>query len=212
MRDRDKSCLFFAEDTSDGISPSFGLVLCSRVVVLGLGEGVSTASGLDPGSVRVGSTLLVEFVKALELSGLLDVLFVIGGLLLFFLSADLGVLAGGQAVRNVRVGRDLSQLGLIEIVLRRVIRESRCSLSDEGGEPTEPDGAGGSTYLTHLVASTIVILVTDGREKVHAKDLRHKKERRGRVRSSPDKRFVRHGGERSLVSDGLTLSNKASLS
>ena len=50
-------------------------------IILGLGHGVSTGGGLDPGISGVSSTLLVELGVVKELEGLLDVLVVVGSLL-----------------------------------------------------------------------------------------------------------------------------------
>ena len=106
-----EKCLF-AEDASNGITPSLGVILGSRVVVLGLGEAVATARSLDPGSTGVGSTLLVELVKAKELSGLLDVLFVVGSGLLGISLADLAVFFSAQTSGDIGVGADGTLLGL----------------------------------------------------------------------------------------------------
>ena len=102
---RDKKSLF-AENSANGVTPSLGVVLGSRVVILGLGKSVSTAGGLEPGSSGVSSTLLVEFVKAKELASLLDVEVVLGGGLRGISVTNLLVFLSSQTSRNIRAGRD----------------------------------------------------------------------------------------------------------
>ena len=106
------NCLFLSKDVSHGISPSLGIIGLSTVVILGLGESVSTSLALQPASAFGGSTLDVPVSEVNELSGLGHVLLV-GGILLGFIGgANLLVLFQSQTGRNVRVGSNFSLLEL----------------------------------------------------------------------------------------------------
>ena len=67
---------------------------------------------LDPALGHISSSLLVPLSVVSELSCLLDVSVVVGGLLGIFLITNLLVLSGSQSSGNVRVGSKLSSLEL----------------------------------------------------------------------------------------------------
>ena len=77
-----------------------------------LGHGVSSVGVLDPLLRYISSTLEVKVSEVQELSCLLDVLFVVGGLLGILLVTDFLVLSGSQPSRNIGVGSKLSSLEL----------------------------------------------------------------------------------------------------
>ena len=72
-------------------------------IILGFCHSMSQSRRLFPGCISVGSTFGVEQSIVLKNSGLLGVFLVVGFLLLYFGSTELGVLSFGQAFRYIRV-------------------------------------------------------------------------------------------------------------
>ena len=81
-----------------------GSKLGSGPVELGLGKSVSqSVLVLGPVLAKISSSLGVEFSVIFEDTGLGDISLVVIGLFLLFLSAEILVLLGGQAIRDVRL-------------------------------------------------------------------------------------------------------------
>lgn len=110
--------LFLSEDafaeSLRGLGVAHWGVSRSRVIVFGLGKGVSSASRLEPRSTLRSSALQVEFIKVLEFECFLDILRIVLFLLGGVGSTDLLVLGLGQTSRDVRVVGKLALLQLIQ--------------------------------------------------------------------------------------------------
>ena len=84
----------------------------SRVVILGLGESMTSTSRLEPRTTFRRSALEVELVKVLKLECLFDILVIVASLLLGILGTDFFVLCLGQTSRDVRF---LGKLSLLQL-------------------------------------------------------------------------------------------------
>lgn len=94
-----------------------------------------TVGQLHPAAVLIGPTGQVELGVVKELSGLLDVLLVVGALLGGLVGADLIVLLSGEAEGNVRLVGDLSGLKVLLSAGSVVV-----GVSDGGPEVKVRDG------------------------------------------------------------------------
>jgi len=92
-------------------NPQSGLRLLSRPVILSLGKVVSTGDWFSPGVSNVGTSLNVPLSEVSVLSSLSSVLAVLGIVLGSFISAELGVLCGGQPFWDVGLPRYNLSLG-----------------------------------------------------------------------------------------------------
>ena len=91
-----------AKDAGEGkcfgdLGVGHGGLTSTRVIVLGLGKGVSASGGFQPGTIGGGTTFQVKLIKVLELECLVDILLVGIVLLFLVLVANLFVLVRGQA-------------------------------------------------------------------------------------------------------------------
>lgn len=100
----------------------FTIVLLTRLpgveIVLGLGHSMSVVDIFVPFLASVGSTLVVENGVVLENTGLLYVFLVVRFLLFLFLLTKFLVFGFGQAFRDIRRLRELTNLELYHVCAR----------------------------------------------------------------------------------------------
>lgn len=152
------SLLLFSED---GTSTVVGLLVLG-LFVLELGEGVASSGRAEPGSTLTGSTLGIPVSEVLELSGLGNVLLVVGLLLGGFFGTDLIVLASAEATWDVRLSSNFAGLEL------NVTADNGSELASR---KTTKQTSGVSTYVL-LGTSSILVHIRVGGEQVHAENLR----------------------------------------